>query len=62
MVHLLEHCDEIQNLCSAITESNNGIILYTMSPEKLLSYLSDFLPIELDESQTYDEIHKNTSN
>ncbi len=62
MIHLLEHCDEIQNLCSAITESNNGIILYTMSPEKLLSYLSDFLPIELDESQTYDEIHKNTSN
>lgn len=55
MIHLLECCEEVQNLCSTLTESNNGIILYTKSPEQLISYLSDFLQVDHDEIKKYDE-------
>lgn len=43
MIHLMESISELSMLYETITETFNGLILYTKSPEKLNSYLSEFI-------------------
>ncbi len=55
IIHLLGACTSMQNLCSTLTETNNGILIYTPVPEKLIAYLSDFMQIESDEILNQDQ-------
>lgn len=43
IIHLMASITEMQKLYETITESDNGIIIYTKDPEKITSYLSDFI-------------------
>lgn len=42
VIHLMKASAEFQKLYVTITETNNGILIYTKTPEKLISFLSEF--------------------
>lgn len=46
MIHLMNSVSELNSLYETLAETDNGILLYTKTPEKLISFLSDFMDEE----------------
>lgn len=48
IIHLMEASSELKNLYETLTTAGNGILIYTKTPNDLISYLSDFLTVETE--------------
>lgn len=49
VIFLIKSAPELQMLYETIAEADNGVVLYTKNPEKLISFFSEFIKIDIEE-------------
>lgn len=49
VIYLMKSAPELQMLYETIAEADNGVVLYTKNPEKLISFFSEFIKIDIEE-------------
>ncbi len=49
VMHLMDATPQFQTLFETITDTDNGILIYTKTPEKLLSFFSEFIKTEMEQ-------------
>lgn len=48
-IYLINAAPELQKLCITMVETDQGILIYTKEPEKLISFFSEFIKIKIED-------------